>query len=245
MNNLFSLSAHSTKSPPDLDKTTTKKATEKLLTRLAELQNLINATASHSVLVVVQGMDASGKDGAIKSVFSGLNPLGLQTYSFKTPSILEAKHDFLWRVHAACPPRGIVGVFNRSHYEEVLITRTLGLVDDQKVTQHFKNINAFEQLLVDNNTIVLKFYLHVSEKEQIERLEERKTNPEKYWKHNEKDWETIQKRSLFLTYYEQIFEHCSSASPWHIVPSDHNWFKTYFIAQKTVEAIERLGLKYA
>ncbi|HXL58042.1 MAG TPA: hypothetical protein VN958_17390, partial [Chitinophagaceae bacterium] len=178
----------STKAPEDLDKEKTRAKTVKLLLELDELQNLLYAECRHSILVVLQGMDASGKDGVIRNVFGHLNPQGVMVQSFKVPTALELSHDFLWRVHQHTPAKGMIQIFNRSHYEDVIVTRVHKLIPDEKAYKRMKAINDFEELLTEhNNTHILKFYLHVSHEKQIQRLKERISDKTKQWKYNEND----------------------------------------------------------
>lgn len=215
----------STRAPKEFDKKETKDETIKLLQQLDELQNLLYAEANHSVLVILQGIDASGKDGAIKHVFSSMNPQGVDVTSFKVPTQQELSHDFLWRVHAHAPAKGMIQVFNRSQYEDVLITRVHGWCDDDTAKKRFKAINNFEELLIKHNaTSILKFYLHVSLQEQQERLKERMSDPTKEWKYNENDLKESKLWDKYMQMYEDVFEHCN-VIPWTIVPSDQNWYK--------------------
>lgn len=234
----------SSKPPHHADKEATKAETEELLEKLREKQKILYAQGEYSLLVILQGLDASGKDGAINDVFNGLNLLGVQVTAFKAPTEEERRHDFLWRIHQRVPGKGTVGIFNRSHYEDVLVPRVEGWIDQKMVKKRFQHINDFEALLTENNTVVLKFYLHVSAEEQRDRLTERTENREKYWKHNDNDWQVAAKRDEYIEAYEDIFEHCSEAAPWHIVPVDKNWYKNYIIAKITLEALEKLPLKY-
>ncbi len=234
----------STKAPKELDKKTTKEETANLLKDLDELQNLLYAESKHSVLVILQGMDASGKDGAIKKVLGQLNPQGLRVTSFKTPTEEELKHDFLWRIHPHAPAKGMIAVFNRSQYEDVLITRVHGWCDDATAEKRFDAINNFEKLLVlHNSTLIFKFYLHVSEEEQQERFKERMEDPSKFYKYNKNDFKEAALRNQYLQMYEDVFENCSIV-PWTIVPADQNWYKEYIIAKALVEGLKGLGMKY-
>ncbi|HYE56136.1 MAG TPA: PPK2 family polyphosphate kinase, partial [Chitinophagaceae bacterium] len=226
------------------DKKETKEKTQQLLEELDELQNLLYATSSHSVLAVFQGMDASGKDGAIRKVFGALNPQGLHITSFKVPTEEELSHDFLWRVHKATPRKGMIGIFNRSHYEDVLVTRVHKWCDDETAYKRMKAINNFEQLLAEhNNTMILKFYLHISPEEQQERFKERMEIPSKHWKYNAKDLEESKKWHDYRKAYEDCFEHCSKV-PWIIVPADQNWYKEYLVALTLRDTLLRLNMKY-
>ena len=238
------LSQISTKAPKELDKKLTKEETAGLLKRLDELQTLLYAESRHAVLVVLQGMDASGKDGAIKKVFGQLNPQGVKVQSFKVPTEQELKHDFLWRIHQHTPEKGILQVFNRSHYEDVIVTRVHGWCNDATAAARFDAINHFEELLTAHNqTLIFKFYLHISQEEQQQRFEERLQDPSKRWKYNEKDFEEAKLWNSYRQMYEDAFENCS-VIPWTIVPSDQNWYKEYVIAKALVEGLEGLNMKY-
>jgi PPK2 family polyphosphate:nucleotide phosphotransferase len=234
----------STRAPKELDKKQTKEETARLLKELDELQNLLYAEAKHSVLIILQGMDASGKDGAIKNVLGQLNPQGVVVTSFKTPTEVELSHDFLWRVHIHAPAKGMIGVFNRSHYEDVLITRVHKWCDDSTAEKRFNAINHFEELLVmHNSTSIFKFYLHVSKEEQQERLRERMEDPAKTYKYNKNDFKEAELRDQYLRMYEDVFENCS-AVPWTIVPADQNWYKEYIIAKTLANGLKKLNMKY-
>lgn len=234
----------STRAPKEFDKDKAKEEIEKLRQQLDELQNLLYAESKHAILVIIQGMDASGKDGAIKNVFSGLNPLGVSVYSFKTPTEEEKKHDFLWRIHQRAPARGMIQIFNRSQYEDVLITRVHGWCDDQTAKKRFKAINRFEKLLEEhNNTKVLKFYLHISPERQQERLNERLEDPTKGWKYNANDFEEAKQWDKYMEMYEDVFENCNEI-PWTIVPADQNWYKEYLIAKTVTDALTGLIMQY-
>ena len=234
----------STRAPKEFDKEETKEKTAGILAELDELQNLLYAESKHAVLVILQGMDASGKDGVIRKVFGSLNPQGVHVQSFKAPTAEELSHDFLWRIHKVAPPLGIIQLFNRSHYEDVLITRVHKWIDDKKAKQRMKAINDFEQLLQEhNNTSILKFYLHISREEQEQRLQERLNDPRKQWKYNEKDFEEAKLWDNYMAVYEDCFEHCDDI-PWTIVPADQNWYKEYIIAHALKKTLEGLNMKY-
>ncbi|HWJ92348.1 MAG TPA: PPK2 family polyphosphate kinase [Flavisolibacter sp.] len=234
----------STKAPKDLDKKLTKEETSRLVNELDELQNLLYAEGKHAVLVILQGMDASGKDGAIKKVFGQLNPQGVMVRSFKTPTEEESSHDFLWRIHQHAPQKRMIEVFNRSQYEDVLITRVHGWCDDATAKKRFRAINDFENLLsVHNATVIFKFYLHISREEQADRFREREEDPSKQWKYNEKDYEEAKRWDDYMKMYEDVFEKCNEV-PWTIVPSDQNWFKEYIIAKTVVDRLKSLDMKY-
>jgi PPK2 family polyphosphate:nucleotide phosphotransferase len=238
------LSTIDTRAPKKLSKENIKRETQQLKFKIEELQNLMYAEGKHALLVVLQGMDASGKDGTIKNVFDAVNPMGCRVVAFKKPTDLEMKHDFLWRVHQQVPEKGIVHIFNRSHYEDVLIQRVHNWIDGKTVKQRFNHINDFEQLLIESGTVVLKFYLHISQEEQLERLQERMTDITKMWKHNDND---LKERELWPSYmkaYEDVFLNCELAAPWTIVPADQNWYKEYIIAKRVVEELEKLDMKF-
>lgn len=238
------LSKISTKAPKDIDKEATKAKTATIIEEIKELQDVLMASAQKSLLVILQGMDASGKDGVTKNVFSGLNPIGVNVHSFKKPSDEEFAHDFLWRVHNAAPAKGEIKIFNRSHYEDVLIQRVHKWIDEKTVKQRFDAINNFEKLLIDNNTVILKFYMHVSLETQLERLEERKTNPAKMWKHNDQDWKERELWKDYMSAYEDVFSNCSKAAKWNIVAVDQNWYKEYQIAKLVRDALKEMKLTY-
>ncbi|HEY4148470.1 MAG TPA: PPK2 family polyphosphate kinase [Chitinophagaceae bacterium] len=238
------LSEIDTRAPKDVDKAATKEKLLKLTDDLDALQNLLYAEGKHSVLIVIQGMDASGKDGAVRSVFTKMNPQGVMVRSYKTPSAEELSHDFLWRIHNHAPARGMIQVFNRSHYEDILITRVHKWIDDKTARKRMKAINDFEQLLAEHNdTHILKFYLHISPKEQKERLDERIKNPAKQWKYNEDDFKEAKLWDNYMSCYEDCFENCNDI-PWTIVPSDQNWYKEYIIAKKLKDTLDALDMQY-
>lgn len=234
----------STRAPEDMDKRNIKLKTEKLLKELNELQNLLYAENKHSLLVIIQGMDASGKDGVVKNVFGSLNPLGVIVKSYKAPDSEELSHDFLWRIHQHAPAKGFIQIFNRSQYEDILITRVHKWCDDETARKRMKAINDWEELLTEhNNTHILKFYLHVSPEKQHERLQERLNNPAKMWKYNEDDFAESKLWDIYMNMYEDCFEYCNNV-PWTIVPSDQNWYKEYLVAKKVHETLSGLNMRY-
>ena len=238
------LSEISTKAPDGWDKKETKEKLVEILEELDELQNLLYAESKHSVLVVIQGMDASGKDGAVRNVFGKLNPQGVLVRSFKVPSPEELAHDFLWRIHLHTPQKGYIQIFNRSHYEDILVTRVHKSIDNKTAHKRMQAINDFEKLLREHNdTHILKFYLHISPKEQQERLEERIQNPAKQWKYNENDFAEAKLWDDYMEMYEDCFENCNDV-PWTIVPSDQNWYKEYTIATALKKLLNSLDMKY-
>ena len=241
---ILDLSRISTRAPKGLTKEKVKAETAHILDELDELQNLLFAESKHSVLVVIQGMDASGKDGVIRNVFGRLNPQVVRAYSFKVPTALELSHDFLWRVHQQAPPKGMIQLFNRSHYEDILVTRVHKWCDDQQAKARMKAINDFEHLLVHHcNTHILKLYLHVSPQEQQQRLEERIKNPEKQWKYNERDFEEAKLWKEYMKMYQECFTYCNVV-PWNIIPADQNWYKEYLIASQLHKLLSSLKMQY-
>lgn len=234
----------STRAPEKMDKKETKEALEETLEKLNDLQNLLFAENKHSVLVILQGMDASGKDGLIRNVFTSMNPQGVTVTGFKAPTEEELAHDFLWRIHRQAPARGMIKIFNRSHYEDILITRVHKWCDDETAHKRMKAINDWENLIKEhNNTAILKFYLHISPEEQKEQLDERMQDPAKMWKYNAKDYDESKLWDDYMRVYEDCFENCNVV-PWHIVPSDQNWYKEHLIANKLKETLEGLNMKY-
>lgn len=238
------LSELSTRAPKDLDKKEIKEKTETYLKELDELQNLLYAEGKHSVLVVIQGMDGSGKDGVIRNVLGNMNPQGVTVQSYKAPTAEELSHDFLWRIHRHAPAKGMIQIFNRSHYEDILVTRVHKWCDDETATKRMKAINDFEKLLQEHNhTHILKFYLHISPEEQHERLSERMKDPAKMWKYNEKDFEEAKLWDVYMEMYEDCFNNCNEPE-WTIVPADQNWYKEYIIASKLRDLLAGLGMQF-
>ncbi len=244
MSKKYDLLAIPTTPPEGYSKKKTRAKTKELTKELDELQNLMYAEGKHSILVVLQGMDASGKGGATKKVFRYVNPLGVHVHSFKKPTKEEMAHEFLWRVHKHAPQKGMIQIFDRSHYEDVLITRVEGWVDDETAAEKFQHINAFERLLKHNGTTILKFYLHVSEAEQRRRFYERVMLPEKRWKYGPEDLEKATQWPAYRRMYEEAFEHCSEVFPWIIVPTDENWYKEYVISKTVVETMRSFNMQY-
>ena len=238
------LSEISTRAPKEFDKSATKEKTATIIKELDDLQNLLYAEGKHSILVVIQGMDASGKDGVIRNVMGNMNPQGVNVKSYKAPTPEELAHDFLWRIHHYAPQKGMIQIFNRSHYEDILITRVHKWCDDETARKRMNAINDFEQLLINhNNTHILKFYLHVSPEEQQERLTERLSDPAKMWKYNEKDFEEAKLWDIYMEMYEDCFNNCNNPE-WTIVPADQNWYKEYTIASKLSDLLKSLDMKF-
>ncbi len=221
-----------------VDRAFAEQETEKLTLELVELQELMSAAQHHSLLLVLQGMDTSGKDGTIRKVLSPVNPQGCHVVSFKEPTQEELLHDFLWRVHRAAPGRGILGVFNRSHYEDVLIARVHNLVPEKVWSKRYDQINHFEQLLASNNTIILKFFLHISFGEQTSRLLAREQDKDKAWKLAASDWTERRYWNDYQQAYEDAITNCSTRdTPWYIVPANHKWYRNLAILHTIVSAI--------
>jgi len=232
-----------TRAPEGWDKKATKEKTEAIIAELNELQNLLYAEGKHSVLVVLQGMDASGKDGVIRNVLGTMNPQGVTVHSFKAPTEEELSHDFLWRIHRNTPARGMIQIFNRSHYEDILITRVHGWCDDATAKKRMRAINDFEQLLTENNTHILKFYLHISPEEQQQRLNERMSDPAKMWKYNKKDFDEAKLWQQYRFMYGECFDNCNNPE-WIIVPADQNWYKEHVIARSLCDLLKGLKMQF-
>jgi PPK2 family polyphosphate:nucleotide phosphotransferase len=232
-----------TRAPANFEKHATKLKTKELLDDLNELQFLLYAEHKHALLVIIQGMDASGKDGLIKNVFGCMNPQGVMVKSFKKPSEEELSRDFLWRIHNHVPPKGMIQIFNRSHYEDILITRVHKWIDEGTVIQRIAAINHFEELLTNNHTHILKFYLHISPQEQSERLDERIHNPKKQWKYDENDLGEAKYWDEYMRMYEACFQQCNKI-PWTIVPADQNWYKEHVVALAVRDLLAGLKMAY-
>jgi PPK2 family polyphosphate:nucleotide phosphotransferase len=220
-------------------------ATEEVVGEIAALQERLYAEGRQALLVVLQALDAGGKDGTIRSVFSGVNPQGCRVTSFKAPSAEELAHDYLWRIHQKVPPRGHVGVFNRSHYEDVLVVRVDELVPESVWRARYDEINAFERFLVDNGVALLKLYLHVSREEQAERLQERLENPKKRWKFSPDDLAKRQQWDAYRAAFDDALSLCSTEyAPWHVVPGDRNWVRNLAVATLVRDRLAALDPQY-
>jgi PPK2 family polyphosphate:nucleotide phosphotransferase len=223
----------------------TREATNALNAHLEVLQELLYAENKHRILVVLQGMDTSGKDGTIRHVFEGVNPQGVRVISFKAPTTRELDHDFLWRIHQHTPGKGQITIFNRSHYEDILVVRVRNLVPREVWEKRYAHINAFEKTLVDEGTTILKFFLHISPEEQKERLQARLDDPTKHWKFNPAD---LKERKLWPDYiraYEAVLSTTSTAwAPWFIIPADRKWYRNYLIASILVDTLKGLDMRY-
>jgi len=213
--------------------------------RIAELQRMLWADRRHRLLVVIQALDTGGKDGTIRGVFSGVNPQGVRVTNFKVPTERELAHDYLWRVHQHTPASGMIAVFNRSHYEDVLVVRVLGLVEQSRWEKRYAQINAFERRLAEEGTTILKFYLNISKEEQAERLQARLDNPEKHWKFNAGDLEHRARWDEYMEAYEQVLTRTSTDhAPWIIVPANRKWYRNIVVARTIITTLEGLDLAY-
>nr|WP_041710738.1 PPK2 family polyphosphate kinase [Clostridium pasteurianum] len=228
-----------------LSKDSIKEEHLKLQTKFEELQDVLYASKKFALLIVLQGMDCSGKDGTVKKALMGVNPNGFNVESFKEPTPEELGHDYLWRVHKAAPQKGDITVFNRSYYEDVLVTRVHKIIDDETALNRFTQINKFEKYLVDNHTVVIKFFLHISKDFQKKKLESRLEIPEKHWKFSAADLTERKFWDKYQQYYEDVLYNCSTEeAPWHIVPSNNRWFRDYFVLKTIVNNLEKLNLNY-
>jgi PPK2 family polyphosphate:nucleotide phosphotransferase len=213
--------------------------------RLDELQSIFYANQKHALLIILQGMDTAGKDGTIRHIFSGVNPQGCDVTAFKVPTDLEVRHDFLWRAHAAVPPRGMIGIFNRSHYEDVLSPRVHKAISGKTVRQRLDDINEFERMLADNGVLILKFFLHISQEEQTARLQSRLDTPDKHWKLSAADFKERQYWHKYQHAYNDLIAATSHRhAPWFVIPADHKWYRDLAISKVLVDTFEGLKLSY-
>jgi PPK2 family polyphosphate:nucleotide phosphotransferase len=213
--------------------------------RLQELQEVMWAEGKHALLIVLQAMDAGGKDGTIKHVMSGVNPQGCRVTSFKVPSKEELAHDYLWRIHKATPRRGYIGIFNRSHYEDVLVVRVHNLVLEDVWRQRYEQINHFEKLLADTGTTILKFFLYISKDEQKERFEARLGDPRKNWKFSMGDVEERGRWDDYVSAFEDALSRCSTPwAPWYVVPSNRKWYRNLVVSEVIIDTLEKLDMRY-
>lgn len=218
---------------------------DKTLKRLDELQELLYAEKKRALLIVLQGMDAAGKDGTIRHVMSGVSPQGCSVTSFKVPNSEELAHDFLWRIHKAVPEKGMIGIFNRSHYEDVLVVRVHKIVPKEIWKARYDEINRFERNLEENNVKILKFFLHISREEQEKRFQERLHDPRKKWKFSKADARERKRWDDYVAAYEAVLSRCSTEyAPWFTIPSDHKWFRNLAISQILVETLEEFDMQY-
>ena len=226
-------------------KAQSEKELKRLRKRTRALQEVLYAESKHRLLIVLQAMDTGGKDGAIKHVMRGVNPQGCIVHSFKVPTPEELAHDYLWRVHQDVPGSGYIGIFNRSHYEDVLVVRVHNLVPEEVWRERYEQINQFEKLLADTGTTILKFYLHISKDEQKKRLEARRDTPEKQWKFSFGDLKEREYWADYQAAYEAALNKCSTPwAPWYIIPANHKWYRNVVIARAIVEALAGLDMRY-
>lgn len=219
--------------------------TEELLRRLYELQYVLYAESKQSLLIVLQAMDAGGKDSTIRKVMGGLNPQGCRVTSFKKPSTLERSHDPLWRIHAATPRAGEIAIFNRSHYEDVLVVRVHDLVPKKVWSKRYRHINDFERMLSDSGTRIVKFFLHISKEEQRERFQDRLDDPNKHWKASEADFAERQYWDDYQKAFEVALQKCSTKhAPWYVIPADRKWYRNLAVAQVLVDTLEEMDPRF-
>ncbi|HEX9069163.1 MAG TPA: PPK2 family polyphosphate kinase [Ktedonobacterales bacterium] len=213
--------------------------------RLDRLQDLLYGAKTHGLLVVLQGMDAAGKDGTIRHVFQSFDPVGTNAYSFKAPTEEELDHDFLWRVHRYAPGRGYVSIFNRSHYEDVLIVRVHEMVQRDIWKARYQQINEFERMLTENNTLIIKFFLHISKDEQRQRFLDREHDPKAAWKLALSDWQERAYWDAYQEAYSEAISQCGTErAPWHIVSANHKWYRNYYVTQSLLDLLEPHGKKW-
>ena len=230
---------------PFQDKEEAEPVIRKNLENLHEMQDVLYAEGRHALLIVFQAMDAGGKDGAIDYVFSGVNPQGCSVTSFKKPTGEELAHDFLWRIHAAAPRKGMIGIFNRSHYESLLVERVRGIVPKSVWSARYEHVRNFERLLSDEGTTILKFFLHISKDEQKERLQKRLADPHKNWKFDPSDLEERQHWDDYQEAYEDALRETSTKyAPWYVVPADRKWFRNWVLSETIVHTMEELDMKF-
>ena len=233
-----SLKSTDTKAPKSLDREELVNKTSVLHVKLQNLQHKLYKQNRKSALIILQGLDASGKDSTIRSVFSGLNPMGCYVKAWKVPSEEESSHDFLWRIHKHVPPRGMIHIFNRSHYEDVIVPQINKSMTKKRIKDRYKFINKFEKLLIlENDTAIFKFFLHISKEKQKEKLEERIFNPEKQWKYDPNDIEVNKRFDEYLKVYDKVINSTQENCKWNIIPSDNKWYRNFLIAEILVKGL--------
>ena len=234
-----------TDAPDGITKERARARTERVVAALPDWQYKLYIENRRALLIVLQAMDAGGKDGVIRRVMAALNPQGCRVTSFKAPSPLELSHDYLWRVHAAVPARGEIGIFNRSHYEDVLIVRVKNLVPQRVWSRRYDQINDFERMLTENDVTILKFFLHISKEEQRERLQARLDDPAKHWKADAADAEERKLWDEYQRAYEAALERCSTPwAPWHVVPADRKWYRDYAVSEIILEKLREMNPQF-
>lgn len=227
------------------DKEEAEQKMTELKERLAELQDIFFAQKEHALLIILQGMDSSGKDGTVKHVFSGINPQGFTVTSFKKPTLDESAHDFLWRVHKQTPAKGYISAFNRSHYEDVLVPRVHGSQEKEETKRRFRQIRHFEEMLTEENTLIIKLFLHISKEKQLDKIQERLQDPTKHWKFDVSDLEERKFWDDYQEAYEDIFKETSTDNaPWYWIPANHRWYRNYLALSIVVKTLEKLDLAY-
>lgn len=231
----------STTPPEYTDIQALKSETERYVKRIADLQEALMAEQKNSMLIILQGTDSSGKDGTVKHVFTGINPSGVHVTSWKVPTADEYAHDYLWRIHKEVPPRGKIHIFNRSHYEDILVPSVHNLFPDKDIKLRYDHINNFEKMLTDTGTVILKFFLHISPEVQQERFKKRMHNPKKYWKFKKKDVNESKHWDEYQKVYEKIIDKCPG---WIIVPADNKHYRNYIIAKHVFETLKKLKPKF-
>lgn len=212
--------------------------------KLFGLQNLLFAEGKHPILIILQGMDTAGKDGTIRHVFSCINPMGCNVKSFQKPTAIELKHDFLWRIYPHLPAKGMIQIFNRSHYEDILVPSVYQTLPKTTIEERYDFVNCFEKQLKASGTKILKFYLHISKSEQAKRIESRKKDPHKKWKYDVADDKAAKKWDAYQEVYEEIIEKCSDETPWTIVPSDKKWYRNYFVAETIIGKLQSFKMEF-
>ena len=228
----------------DLDKERSKIELERFHLKMSKLQYKLHAEKKQSLLIILQAMDAGGKDGTIRDVMHGFNPQGCKVTSFRSPNVEEISHDFLWRIHKSVPAKGEIGIFNRSHYGDVLIVRVHNMVPVRQWSKRYEHINNFEKMLTDEGVKILKFYLHISKEEQKKRLEKRLDDPMKHWKIDGADFEERKHWNKYMKAYNEVLEKCSTLwAPWHIIPADTKWYRNWLVAQIITKTIEAMNPK--
>ena len=235
----------STRAPEGITKERALKELEKMRAEIIELQDQFYADGRHSLLIVLQGMDASGKDGAVRHVLGGVNPSGIKVYSWKKPVGEETKHDYLWRLHKVTPEKGMITVWNRSHYEDILVPTVLKFLDKKVVDRRYDHINNFEKMLTDEGTIIVKCYLHMSKDIQLARLEERMLEPHKYWKSTGADFDSRALWDDYMAAYETVLDRTNTDhAPWNVIPVDNKWYKLWLVAKKILAAMKSVKLEW-
>jgi len=229
----------------NLNKDSADALEDELEDRMKDLQEMLYAQGKYALLIVLQAMDAGGKDSTIKKVFDNVNPQGVNVTSFKVPTQEELARDFLWRIHNRVPRKGMIGIFNRSHYEDVLVVRINNLVPESVWKQRYDQINQFEKLLSDTGTRILKFYLHISKEEQRSRFQDRLDRPDKHWKFSKGDLAVREQWDDYMSAYEDVLTYCNTEyAPWHIVPANRKWYRDYIITKTIVDTLKQMDLSY-